>query len=145
MKIFLSKYLNKNTRRQLILNTVKWFIKIFNSRGALIYQFSSTFLMDFNHNSVSSTFQMVNELLSGLPYNFALWTSKSRVKMIWIWVFIFIFLVFDFILVLLHIQRSVCHWLNSFQCQKTVYKIAFLYDGLHENSRHNYSISFYAF
>ena len=31
MKIFLSKYLNENMRRQLILNTGWWFIKIFNS------------------------------------------------------------------------------------------------------------------
>ena len=54
MKIFLSKYLNENMRRQLILNTVWWFIKIFNSP-----RFINTYFMGFNHFQVSSTFHMI--------------------------------------------------------------------------------------
>ena len=58
MKIFLSKYLNENMRRQLILNTGWWFIKIFNSAC-----FINTYFMDFNHFQVSSTCEMINILI----------------------------------------------------------------------------------
>ena len=70
MKIFLSKYLNKNMRRQLILNTGGWFIKIFNSASFIITGLLINLSYGFQSFSSVFQFKMMNmqlQLVAGIP------------------------------------------------------------------------------